>query len=168
MLKPMSFTVPAALRSLTVALAAVAGLAFAGTGVAAQEMLQPDPAFSPKKVVSIQLKALQRNDTPKADAGIQQTWAFAHPDNRRVTGPYPRFQRMIKMPSYEILLGHQKHLIEKVEQTDEVARFAVTVTAKSGKVYGYQWEVGKIADGENAGAWATTAVSPPMDAGDST
>ena len=168
MQKRMSFAVPMSLRPVVLALAAVAALAFAGSGAAAQEILQPDPAFSPKKVVSIQLKALQRNDTPKADAGIRQTWAFAHPDNRRVTGPYARFQRMIKMPSYEILLGHQKHLIEKVEQTDEVARFAVTVTAKSGKVYGYQWEVGKIADGEYAGAWATTAVSPPMDAGDST
>jgi hypothetical protein len=164
----MSFPVLASLRGIALALVAMAALAISAGGAGAQEVLQPDPAFSPKKVVSIQLKALQRNDTPEADAGIRQTWAFAHPDNRRVTGPYPRFQRMIKMPSYEILLGHQKHLIEKVEQTDEVARFAVTVTAGSGKVYGYQWEVRKIQDGENAGAWATTAVSPPMDAGDST
>jgi hypothetical protein len=166
MRKSMSFPVLASLRGI--ALVAMAALAISAGGAGAQEVLQPDPAFSPKKVVSIQLKALQRNDTPEADAGIRQTWAFAHPDNRRITGPYPRFQRMIKMPSYEILLGHRKHLIEKVEQTDEVARFAVTVTAGSGKVYGYQWEVRKIQDGENAGAWATTAVSPPMDAGDST
>jgi hypothetical protein len=164
----MSFPVLASLRGIALALVAMAALAISAGGAGAQEVLQPDPAFSPKKVVSIQLKALQRNDTPEADAGIRQTWAFAHPDNRRITGPYPRFQRMIKMPSYEILLGHRKHLIEKVEQTDEVARFAVTVTAGSGKVYGYQWEVRKIQDGENAGAWATTAVSPPMDAGDST
>lgn len=168
MLKRMFFAVPTSLRPVVLALAAVAGLMFASSSAAAQEILQPDPAFSPKKVVSIQLKALQRNDTPEADGGIRQTWAFAHPDNRRITGPYPRFERMIKMPSYEILLGHQKHLIEKVEQTDEVARFAVTVTAENGKVYGYQWEVRKIEDGDNAGAWATTAVSPPMDAGDST
>ena len=168
MMHRMSLTPLAALRGLALALAVAAGLALLGGGAAAQEILQPDPAFSPKKVVSIQLKALQRNDTPEADAGIRQTWAFAHPDNRRITGPYPRFERMIKMPSYEILLGHRKHLIEKVEQTDGVARFAVTVTAENGKVYGYQWEVRKIEAGDNAGAWATTAVSPPMDAGDST
>lgn len=135
---------------------------------AAQDLLQPDPAFSPKKVVSIQLKALKRNDTPEADAGIRQTWAFAHPANRRVTGPYPRFERMIRMPSYAPLLGHRRHLIEKVAESEDVARFAVTVTAGNGKVYGYQWEVRKIAEGVHAGAWATTAVSPPMDAGDST
>lgn len=165
---PTAFGVPGVLRPLLLALAAVAGLALAPGGAGAQEILQPDPAFSPKKVVSIQLKALQRNDTPEADAGIRQTWAFAHPANRRMTGPYSRFRSMIKMPSYEPLLGHSKHLIEKVEQADAAARFAVTVTARNGKVYAYQWEVRKIAEGEHAGAWATTAVSPPMDAGDST
>lgn len=149
---------------------ALGALALAGgtTAPSAQELLQPDPAFSPKKVVSIQLNALKRNDTPEADAGIRQTWAFAHPANRRVTGPYPQFKRMIEMPSYAPLLGHRRHLIEKVAQGEDVARFAVTVTARNGKVYAYQWEVRKIAEGADAGAWATTAVSPPMDAGDST
>lgn len=164
----MSAAMPGYLRATLALVFALVTLSTTPTHVWGQEVLQPDPAFSPKKVVSIQLKALQRNDTPKADAGIRQTWAFAHPANRRITGPYPRFQRMIKMPSYEILLGHRKHLIETVEQTAEVARFAVTVTARNGKVYGYQWEVRKIAEGTHAGAWATTAVSPPMDAGDST
>ena len=160
--------VSAVLRPLVLALAAVLGLALAPAGAGAQEILQPDPAFSPKKVVSIQLKALQRNDTPEADAGIRQTWAFAHPANRRITGPYPRFRSMIKMPSYDPLLGHSKHLIEQVEVSAATARFAVTVTARNGKVYAYQWEVRRIEEGEHAGAWATTAVSPPMDAGDST
>ena len=160
--------VSAVLRPMLLALAAVLGLALAPAGAGAQEILQPDPAFSPKKVVSIQLKALQRNDTPEADAGIRQTWAFAHPANRRITGPYPRFRSMIKMPSYDPLLGHSKHLIEQVEVSEATARFAVTVTARNGKVYAYQWEVRKIAEGKHAGAWATTAVSPPMDAGDST
>jgi len=158
----------ARLRALVVAAVAFAAVALAPGAASAQEILQPDPAFSAKKVVSIQLKALQRNDTPEPDAGIRQTWAFAHPANRQMTGPYPRFKRMIKTPSYERLLGHRKHAIEQVGKSDGVVRFAVTVTADSGKVYGYQWEVRKIAEGEHAGAWATTAVSPPMDAGDST
>jgi hypothetical protein len=154
-------------RALTAALLAL-GLAGALAPAAAQEVLRPDPAFSAKKVVSIQLMALKRNDTPEADAGIRQTWAFAHPANRRITGPYPRFKRMIEMPSYAPLLGHRRHMIERVSKSGDVARFAVTVTARTGKVYAYQWEVRKIADGQYAGAWATTAVSPPMDAGDST
>jgi hypothetical protein len=41
----------------------------------------PDPALSPAEVIAIQLDALQANDTPERDAGIAQTFAFAHPDN---------------------------------------------------------------------------------------
>ena len=158
----------ATIRAPLLAAATFAAAALGPAVGSAQDILQPDAAFSAKKVVSIQLTALQRNDTPSEDAGIRQAWAFAHPDNRRVTGPYPRFARMIKARAYEVLLGHRDHAIEKVAQTDGMARFAVTVTARNGKAYGYQWEVRKISDGENAGAWATTAVSPPMDAGDST
>jgi len=131
----------------------------------AVELLIPDPALSPAEVVETQLKALQVNDTPETDAGIAQTWAFAHPDNKRVTGPLPRFAGMIKGPMYRLLLNHQSHEIEEVSSTDDQAVFAVTVTGESGKAVIYQWRVAKVAEGEHAGAWMTTAVSPPIGAG---
>ncbi len=131
----------------------------------AVELLMPDPALSPAVVVETQLKALQVNDTPETDAGIAQTWAFAHPDNKRVTGPLPRFAGMIKGPMNRILLNHQSHEVEEVSSTDDQAVFAVTVTGESGKAVIYQWRVAKVAEGEHAGAWMTTAVSPPIGAG---
>ena len=76
--------------------------------------LLPDPARSPAEVIAIQLSALQANDTPEPDAGIAQTFAFAHPDNRRVTGPLSRFAQMIKGPQYQVLLGHRSHEIREV------------------------------------------------------
>jgi hypothetical protein len=132
----------------------------------AADLLMPDPVLSPAEVVSIQLNALQRNDTPETDAGIAQTWAFAHPDNKRVTGPLPRFAQMIKGPLYKILLGHRSHEIKEVSRTDNQTVFAVTVTSQTGEVVGYRWSVAKVADGENAGTWMTTAVSPPIPIGE--
>ncbi|MGH6904496.1 MAG: DUF4864 domain-containing protein [Geminicoccaceae bacterium] len=126
----------------------------------------PDPALSPAEVVSIQLMALQANDTPEPNAGIAQTWAFAHPDNKRVTGPPPRFAQMIKGPLYQILLYHRSHRIEEVTRTADQAVFAVTVTSGTGEVVRCQWTVAKVADGENAGAWMTIAVSPPIPIGE--
>ena len=64
----------------------------------AQELLTPDPIRQPESVVEIQLQSLQKNDVPVPDTGIAQTWAFAHPDNKRVTGPLERFAWMIKSP----------------------------------------------------------------------
>jgi hypothetical protein len=146
-------------------LVAVALLVMAASSWAA-DLLMPDPALSPAEVVAIQLAALQANDTPETDAGIAQTWAFAHPDNKRVTGPLPRFAQMIKGPLYQILLDHRSHEIKEVSRSDNEAVFAVTVTSKAGEVVGYRWSVAKVAEGSNAGAWMTIAVSPPMPIGE--
>jgi hypothetical protein len=132
----------------------------------AQDVRTPDPALSPAEVVEIQLTALQANDAPQTDAGIAQTWAFAHPDNKRMTGPLPRFAQMIKGPLYRILLNHRSHEIKEVSRTDDQADFAVTVTSQTGEVFGYRWSVAKVADGENAGAWMTVSVSPPVAIGE--
>jgi hypothetical protein len=132
----------------------------------AADVRMPDPALSPAEVVAIQLAALQANDTPETDAGIAQTWAFAHPDNKRVTGPLPRFAQMIKGPLYGILLNHRSHEVEEVSRTDDQVIFEVTVTGQMGEVVGYRWSVAKVADGENAGAWMTIAVSRPLAVGE--
>lgn len=131
----------------------------------AAKLRMPDPALSPAEVVEAQLKALQLNDTPEADAGILQTWVFAHPDNKRVTGPLPRFAAMIKGPRYRILLNHRSHEVEEVSRTDDEVVFSVTITNESGEAVVYQWRVAKVADGELVGNWMTTAVSPPIRAG---
>jgi hypothetical protein len=60
----------------------------------AEEIITPDANLAPERVVQIQLEALQRNDSQ----GIAQTWAFAHPVNKKVTGPLERFESMIKSP----------------------------------------------------------------------
>ena len=46
--------------------------------------------LKPLEILNIQLKALQNNDSK--DSGIEQTWLFAHPQNKLATGPYPRFK----------------------------------------------------------------------------
>ena len=54
---------------------------------------------------------LKNNDLVETDFGIRQTWSFAHPKNRNVTGPFPRFAQMLKGPGYSVLLNHKSHEI---------------------------------------------------------
>lgn len=122
----------------------------------------PGPALSAREVVEIQLDALQRNDRPNADAGIATTWRFAHPDNRRLTGPLERFTAMLKAPAYRLLLNHRGHSVEVLESRPDRQVFAVTVISGDGPVVIYEWEVAKVVNGPQAGAWMTVAVSPPM------
>ena len=75
------------------------------------DMIKPNSSIKALDVILIQLKALQNNDFPFENAGIEQTWEFAHPNNRAFTGPLDNFIRMIKNPSYSMMLNHLNHEI---------------------------------------------------------
>ena len=62
--------------------------------------------IKPKEVVKIQLTGLMNNDDQFKDRGIEQTWSFAHPDNKKNTGPLPNFKMMIKGRSYPVSYTH--------------------------------------------------------------
>ena len=128
----------------------------------ARDLLQPNPSIRPAQVVEIQLQALQQNDVPKPDSGIAQTWMFAHPNNKRMTGPIERFAAMIKGPNYQMMINHKQHIIKSVVLTDNYALFDVLITTQPGTNASFKWEVSKVESGRYQGSWMTTAVSPPM------
>ena len=68
------------------------------------ELKIPTPDIKPEDVVKIQLSSLMNNNEPYINAGIEQTWEFAHPSNRAFTGPIQRFTQMMYAPSYACLL----------------------------------------------------------------
>ena len=127
------------------------------------EMIKPDPTISSKDVISIQLKALQINNSPFEDAGIEQTWEFAHPNNRKFTGPLNNFTKMIKNPSYSMMIDHIDHKIIPVEEKETTSYYFVELTDVNGKKYGFEWTVEKVSEeGEFKDCWMTVGVSRPM------
>ena len=122
----------------------------------------PARGLEPRDVIEIQLRALQRNDTPTTDAGIAQTWAFSHPDNRQITGPLERFAAMLKGPNYRMLLDHRSHQIERVVRTPVMAIFRVRLVAANRTQVSVKWQVTKVERGVFAGAWMIIGVSPPL------
>ena len=127
------------------------------------EMIKPDPSINAKDVISIQLKALQINNSPFEDAGIEQTWEFAHPNNRKLTGPLNNFIRMIKNPSYSMMIDHLEHNIIPVEEKETNSYYFVELTDVNGKKYGFEWTVEKVSEnGEFKDCWMTVGVSRPM------
>ena len=68
------------------------------------ELKIPTPDIKPEDVVKIQLSSLMNNNEPYVNAGIEQTWEFAHPSNRAFTGPIQRFTQMMYAPSYLSLI----------------------------------------------------------------
>ena len=89
--------------------------------VSKAEILKPNSDIKPSEVVKIQLNGLKKNNLNFKDSGIEQTWNFAHPNNKKVTGPLPNFKRMIKGDSYQMMLDHISHTITELGSSDKWA-----------------------------------------------
>ena len=59
------------------------------------DVIKPNNGIEPYQVVKIQLRSLKNNDDPFKNAGIEQTWEFAHPNNKKFTGPLEKFKNLI-------------------------------------------------------------------------
>ena len=127
------------------------------------ELLKPTPEINPEEVVKIQLSSLMNNNEPYLNAGIEQTWEFAHPSNRAFTGPIQRFTQMMYAPSYAVMLDHKKHDIIEVKLDNNIAYFFIELTSTDGKMFGFKWTLEKVKEeGGFKDCWMTTAVSTPM------
>ncbi len=132
------------------------------------ELLNPSSAITPKEVIKIQLSGLQQNDFQFKDSGIEQTWNFAHPNNKKVTGPLNNFKRMIKSASYQMMIDHLSHTITEVGSSAKSAQFEVIILDKNKIYHKFNWQVEKYtAEGSLKDCWLTTMVSSPIPLGSS-
>ena len=132
------------------------------------EILKPSSNIKASEVVKIQLNGLQKNDLDFKDSGIEQTWNFAHPNNKKVTGPLPNFKRMIKGDAYQMMLDHLSHTITELGSSDNWAQFEVIILDKNKIYHKFNWQVEKYTlDGLLKDCWLTTMVSNPIPLGSS-
>ena len=132
------------------------------------DLLIPKNSILPAEVVKIQLEGLMNNDREHKDGGIEQTWNFAHPNNKKVTGPLDNFKRMIKGDTYQMMLNHLSHTITQLGSGDKWAQFEVIILVKNKIYHKFNWQVEKyIEDGDLKDCWLTTMVSNPIPLGSS-
>ena len=132
------------------------------TNISAADLIKPKPTLKPLDFLLIQLNSLKNNNTPYTDAGIEQTWEFAHPNNKAITGPLNKFKQMIYSKSYEILISHENSEITILKETENMSTYKVLILSKDKKKYYYIWQVEKVLfEGALKICWMTPSVSPP-------
>ena len=132
------------------------------------DLKNPNNLISPAEVIKIQLVGLMNNDKGFKDKGIEQTWNFAHPDNKKNTGPLSNFKMMIKGNSYNMLLDHLSHTIKELGSSDKWAQFEVIILDQNKIYHKFNWQVEKYTvDGPLKDCWLTTMVSSPIPLGSS-
>ena len=132
------------------------------------DLIIPNKSILPKEVIKIQLFGLMNNDKKFKDSGIEQTWNFAHPNNKKVTGPLDNFKKMIKGDTYQMMLNHLSHTITQLGSGNKWAQFEVVILDKNKIYHKFNWQVEKyIEDGDLKDCWLTTMVSNPIPLGSS-
>ena len=129
------------------------------------DIIKPAENLTAYDVVKIQLTALKNNNKPKKNSGIKQTWIFAHPENKKFTGPYERFEKMLLGVQYNILLNHDSHKIKLFTKTLSKYIYNIELISKDKKMYFYEWHLEKSTIEKCNSCWFTTIVSPPTDKG---
>ena len=132
------------------------------------EIIKPNSNIEPSEVVKIQLLGLQKNNDGFEDSGIEQTWNFAHPNNKKATGPLDKFKRMIKGNNYQMMINHISHTITEIRGSDNMVQFEVIILDNKKIYHKFNWQVEKyIEDGPLKDCWLTTMVSSPVSLGSS-
>ena len=131
------------------------------------DVIKPNNGIEPYQVVKIQLRSLKNNDDPFKNAGIEQTWEFAHPNNKAVTGPLERFKQMIYSDSYKILISHENHKTIILKESQNKLVYKVYVLSKDKIKYSYIWQIEKVKrEGRFKDCWMTTRVTAPIQVGE--
>jgi hypothetical protein len=129
------------------------------------DIIKPTKNLTAYDVIKIQLNALKKNDEPNKNSGIKQTWVFAHPENKKYTGPYERFEKMLLGDQYNILLNHESHKIKLIMNSKDKNIYNVELISIDKKMYVYEWHLEKSTTAECNNCWFTTIVSPPTNRG---
>tara|TARA_B100001057_G_scaffold20368_1_gene18787 strand:- start:478 stop:951 length:474 start_codon:yes stop_codon:yes gene_type:complete len=143
-------------------------ISFVLISISNAEILKPSSDIKPAEVIQIQLAGLQKNDFNFKDSGIEQTWNFAHPNNKKATGPLEKFKKMLKSASYQMMINHLSHTITKIESGDNWVQFEVIILDKEKIYHKFNWQVEKyLIEGPLKDCWLTTMVSNPIPLGSS-
>jgi len=129
------------------------------------DIIKPAKNLTAYDVIKIQLNALKENNKPNKNSGIKQTWMFAHPQNKKITGPYERFQKMLLGDQYNVLLNHESHKIKLIMNSKNKYIYNVELISIDKKMYLYEWHLEKITIENCNSCWFTTIVSSPIKKG---
>ena len=122
------------------------------------ENAYPEPELKPNDVVRLQLLAMQQNDD--SDFGIEVTFRFASPANKKQTGPLKRFISLVRNPSYRPLLNHINATFIELTVEEVFAVQDVIITTSNGERIGYRFRLSIQKGPVYPGCWMTDSVVP--------
>ena len=118
----------------------------------------PSPDHSPEQVIGLILDALQHNDTPYQNAGIEVSLSFSSPSFRPIGGSSEDFMEMVKRSMYSPLLNFQHASRDPIQVTGHRAEQRVTIRDEEGSETVFVWMLRRQSNSPYTGCWMTEGV----------
>ena len=122
-----------------------------------KDLILPSTKLTGYQVLVLQLQSLKNNTKLGNDRGIEQVFIFAHPENKKITGPIKNFKKMIKSDPYSIFLDHNENKIETVHKDEFHEVYLVKVT-KNNISKTFLWTLITYIDNNKNSFWFTVNV----------
>lgn len=125
-----------------------------------REELVPLPSLGPQEVVNIQLQAMQNNNQPYENHGIEVAFRFASPSNKENTGPLSQFIKLVQNDTYSSLLNFKQYGLDDVDVKGDKAIQKVTLINEADKPAVFYFKLSRQQEEPYADCWMTDGVIP--------
>ena len=132
-------------------------IGFVGFKSKSNNLILPNAKLTAYQVLILQLQSLKNNSKLGEDRGIEQVFIFAHPDNKKITGPINKFKKMIKSYPYSIFLDHNENKVELAHKDQFHEVYLVKVT-KNKRSRTFLWTLIPYIDDNKNFLWSTVSV----------
>ena len=146
-------------RSLFFVLAFSVVIGFGSFQLQLKNFVQPNTELTAYQILALQLKSLKNNKRLKQDRGIQQVFIFAHPENKKVTGPIDKFTQMLKSDTYSMFLDHDEAKVAVMHQ-DQFHEVYLIRVFKGKESRDFLWTLITYIDNNKIPYWYTVNVIP--------
>tara|TARA_A100001011_G_scaffold317485_1_gene336851 strand:+ start:547 stop:1014 length:468 start_codon:yes stop_codon:yes gene_type:complete len=128
-----------------------------GLHLKSNSLVKPSTKFTGYQVLQLQLQSLKNNSKLGNDRGIEQVYMFAHPENKKITGPIKKFKKMIKSDAYSIFLDHNESKVGLVHQ-DQIHEIYLVKVTKNSSSRNFLWTLITYIDDNKNSFWYTVNV----------
>ena len=124
-----------------------------------KDFIKPNTKLTAYQVLALQLESLKNNKRLRQDRGIKQVYIFAHPENKKVTGPIDNFTKMLKSDAYSMFLDHDDSKVAVMHQ-DQFHEIYLIRVYKGKKSRDFVWTLITYIDNNKIPYWYTVNVIP--------
>ncbi len=119
--------------------------------------------FIESDIILTEILESYQNFSNSPENSLDTIWEYAHPDNKKITGPKENFRKMLLSEPYNSILNLKEYSFTKTVATETNEHYEIKILADNNSYFEVTWvfELDKCPDSPLNDCWLTIAVTAP-------